>query len=166
MPKQPKTSTLPKGLSKTVNKTKPSLRDQIIELKGELTIVGDALEDSNSKITKLKAENKVLRDNNDIKQIAVNNARVLLIIVPIICLIILIMSANEGFSFFISTWSFYTSASIELNSYAQAALIIAPIAFIATILGFLLKGVFGQSEKAEDNAVKEFLSLLAKDGRH
>ena len=172
MPTPPEDKTkLPSDLRESLSQTEANDDDKIVDLLGQLQIAKDALEESHEKIidlekqnAKLESHNELLRDNYKIKRFAVRFSFWFIWLVPIFSILLLILSINDGISFGngVDDTGFYLSWSVTLNSYAQAALIIAPIAFIATVLGFLLKGVFGRpgDNNANTNTLSEINSIV------
>jgi len=151
-------SLLPKGLGSALDSVTESEADIITDLQGQLTNANDALLAESAKVTSLTATNKVLRDNSKIKTDAVRYAKISLIAIPLACLLLLLLSALGDRK--LNICGVELDLSLELNSYAQAALIVAPIAFFATIIGFLLKGVFGQNVDVKNLSATEVMKGL------
>lgn len=146
----PPNSQLPAGIGEAVASTTASPNDNIVSLKEELDSVQSALDEERAKNSKLESEIHLLRDNTQIKKDAVRYAKVFMVIIPIFCLMLLIISATIGLFFSFEEWDFEFSWSIEIQKYAQAAFVVAPVLFVATVLGFLLKGVFQTSSQADE----------------
>ena len=151
---------LPENLEADLDATLASEIDEITDLQGRLKSADDALIDAQNKVRGLEAKVIRLQENAAIKRTAVNYAKISLVIIPLSCLLLLLLSAMGE-----RTFNFCGSEldlSIDLNNYAQAALIVAPIAFFATIIGFLLKGVFGQSVDVKDLSASDVMKALDK----
>lgn len=114
-----------------------------------------------AKTEALEASNKLLQDNNSIKKRAFTYSFFFLITVPVFCWAILLLSMNDGFSLYTTGTSFSAFWHASLNSYAQAALIISPIVFIAAIIGFLLKGVLSSNQQNPDTDLA-YVNLFTK----
>jgi hypothetical protein len=155
------TQLLPNNLEAKLDSTPTDDIDEITYLQGKLRIADDALTEAESKIKSLEAKVKILKDNSEIKKSAVGYAKISLILIPLACLCLLILSALGGRELEVSNHSF--NISIDLNNYAQAALIVAPIAFFATIIGFLLKGAFGQNVDVRNLSTPDVLKSLNND---
>lgn len=153
-------SQLPAGLRKEVGSTEAIPDDVITELKGQVTTLTDALDSANQKKTTLQAEIEALHDNTKIKLSAVRYAKVFLIVIPICCLILLFFSVNDGLVVHLGEGTRSINWKITVNPYAQAALIVSPIVFIATILGFLLRGVFGQKSETSGITAAEIINIM------
>ena len=148
-PQLPETeSLLPTNLGEQVAETTPNEIDQITDLQGQLASTEDALNDAQNQVTRLEADNKRLKENFPIKQTAIKFARRYLIIIPVACMLILILSANNGFNITLKDYSFQWNWKFSLGKYTQSALVIGPIAFVATVLGFMIRGVFGQQSNS------------------
>jgi hypothetical protein len=117
------------NIEENLSGTSPENEDQIISLKEQIETLERALHEANSERDKLRAHNEKLKDHDAIKRTALRFARTSMLIVPLICLALL-MSTGFKDSFFGFPYA------IELETYAQAAPIIAPIAFLALSLGF------------------------------
>ncbi len=152
---------LPEGLEADLDSTVINDTDQITDLQGKLTIAEDALTDEQEKNNNLEAELKLLRENSPIKVSAVKFAKWYLFLIPIFSLALLIISANKGFELSVASWQFQWAWNFELGNYTQSALVIAPIAFIATVIGFMIKGVFGQQGDKDGLSTNDVLKFLA-----
>ena len=156
----PPDSQLPESLSGIVAGTSPDESDEISALRETLDATQSALDDAQSQLKELRASVKILSDNNEIKQSAVKYAKRFMIAIPCICLFILALSVFDGFSVTIGEKSYAASWSMAIEDYGQAALVVTTVVFVATVLGFLLKGVFGQSASDDDGGLKEILTSV------
>ena len=136
-------SLLPENLEDELGLTKTDSTDEITDLQGKLAIANDALTSEQDKVKSLEGKIQRLEDNSQIKKTAVGFAKTSLILIPTSCLFLFLLSAMDEKK--LNLCGTELDVAIKINAYAQAALIVAPIAFFATIIGFLLKGVFGQN---------------------
>lgn len=150
---------LPTGLPDHIAyTTRATLEEKFIHLQGQLSVVQDALDEQKGKNLRLENEVKLLNDNSKIKSDAVKYAKAALWIVPLTCLFLLVVSSVTMPKFNVSNTEF--DLNLELASYAQAALIIAPIAFFATVIGLLIKGVFGSKSESKEMSAADLLKAL------
>lgn len=151
--------SLPPGLPGHIAvTTKATLQQQFIHLQGQLSVVQDALDEEKGKNLRLENEVKILTDNSKIKSDAVKYAKGALWIVPLTCLVLLLVS-----SITVPKLNFQSTEidlNLKLTPYAQAALIIAPIAFFATVIGLLIKGVFGSKTESKEMSASDLLKAL------
>lgn len=156
----PPESQLPESLAGILAATSPAESDEISALRETLEATQSALDEAHSNLRDQSALIQVLRDNNEIKQTAVKYAKGFMFAIPIVCLFILGLSVSDGLSLTICGYVYSVSWSVNIEDYGQAALVVTPVVFVATVLGFLLKGVFGQSSSGDDGGVKEILSSV------
>lgn len=146
----PPDSQLPSDIGSILAGTEATDSDQIVSLKDELETTQSALEKAHQKIELLEREAINLRDNTEIKKSAFAYAKSFMWIIPAFCLILLIVSVTKGISFPFGDDVKSFTWDVNVGAYAQAAFVVGPIVFIATVLGFLLKGVFQQSSNGDD----------------
>ena len=146
----PLSGQLPAGIAEELRKTRGDKEDKIADLQGDLQTTQDALDSAQERLKDVEAENKILKDNDVIKKSAFAYAKAFMIIIPALCFLVIVLSSTKGFSFTIFGMSFSAAWDIQINDYAQAAFVVAPIIFVATVLGFLLKGVFGQASASDE----------------
>ena len=156
----PPNSQLPGALAGIIADTNPAESDEISALRETLDATQSALDDAQSQLKDLSASVQILRDNNDIKTTAVTYAKRFMIAIPCICLAILALSVSDGVSLTVKDEVYAASWSVTIKDYGQAALVVTPVVFVATVLGFLLKGVFGQSASDDDGGLKEIITSL------
>ena len=156
----PPDSQLPASLPGIVADTNTSDSDEISSLRETQEAIQSALDDALSELKDLRASNQILRDNNEIKATAVKYAKRFMIAIPCICLLILALSVSNGIGLTIRGEVYAVSWSVTIKDYGQAALVVTPVVFVATVLGFLLKGVFGQSTSDDDGGLKEIISSV------
>lgn len=134
---------LPPALGASVAATKESYEARILQLKGDLQNTEDALAAERGKNSDLQKELDRLKDNINLRRTALRFSRVFLVLVPLVCLALLLILPISQIN--VSVWGWQASGSWEdvIPPYTFTALVVSPILFITTILGFLLKGVFG-----------------------
>ena len=150
----PPNNQLPPGIGEFVAKTEATDSDQILALKEQLETTQSALSESQHANELLLGEIKVLRDNSSIKRSAVRYAKTFMIVIPIFCVLMLIVTITQGVTLKVPGSDAAILWKAEVKEYAQAAFVVAPIVFIATVLGFLLKGVFQQTSKEDEAALQ------------
>ncbi len=155
------TDLLPTNLQQTVASTPTSDADTITDLQGRLQTADDALTAEQGKVRALEVEVKILEDNSKIKESAVKYAKWALVIIPSVCLFLLFLSGMGERKLIFGGAEL--DVSIDIENYAQAALIVAPIAFFATVVGFLLKGAFSQAVDVKNLTRSDLIRLLDTD---
>ena len=107
-----------------------------------------------------RASTKVLRENLPIKQSAVRYAKWFMVLVPLSCLVLLLFWSEGGLSIEVSRDPVLIAVSTKPGaaSYTQAVLIVAPIAFVVTLLGFLIRGMFAGSGDKEEPSLSDLTS--------
>ena len=142
-----RSSQLPPGIGDVLAGTQATDADRIIVLKDELQTTQSALEKESAKSASLESENAILRDNTKIKKDAVWYAKFFMCLIPLVYLLLLLASVSKGVSYNYGQDNFSFEWSIVIGGYAQAAFVVGPIVFVATVLGFLLKGVFRHQQQ-------------------
>ena len=164
-PQQDNAFLLPANLKENVAKTTANSTDQITDLQGQLQSLQDALTSEQFKNSKLEAENKNLKENFPIKSSAVRFAKWYLVLIPLLSVVLLLLSANKGFHLKTCDGLFEWKWHLELGKYTQSALVISPIAFVATVLGFMIKGVFGQQSTKDGNiTIADVMNFISNNG--
>lgn len=154
-------SSLPEGIAEELGAIEPTESNIIVELKGEIKTLQDALSDSQETVRDLENQIKVLSDDSAIKMSAFKYARFYLWFVPIFCVLLLIAILNKGLILNINGKMFSIFWAIETHEYLPIALLVVPVAFIATLLGYLFRGVFGNPNgdigKESSGAIRRLL---------
>ena len=158
----PHNNQLPNSLGRIVGETQSTTEDQIASLRETLEATQSALDDANKKIIYLETQVTVLKDNSKIKKTSVFYAKTFLILVPIFCLILLITQFFTSFTLSVKGVQYSIAWVVKADGLAQASLVIGPLVFIATVLGFLLRGVFGQSSQKDEEALSRMVSGLSR----
>lgn len=155
---------LPAGMSKILTETEESPNHKIISLQDNLRTTQSALDIERSKNRDLSNQLSILRDNSKIKQDAVRYSKIFMVLVPLFCISMLIVSVTKGMSISLEGQKFDLQWDVQVKDYAQAAFVVAPVVFVATVLGFLLRGVFGTHTKEDEAGLSDLRKHFGSEG--